>query len=165
MIGLILILRGNLGSGIGLVVVGRLADILDGIVAEATKTKSPVGEAVDATIDKIVAFAALTVLTFVGLVPLFVGVLFLIHNVVTIGIFGLARLKGGGLHPNTLGKISTAGEWIVVTGFTAVYAFGPQTPLFDTLKVGLYLLSGAIFVLAVISIMAYMRQAFRVSHD
>ena len=49
--------------GLTLIVMGRLLDIADGLAAEATHTKSPLGELFDATIDKVG-----TVLTVVVLV-------------------------------------------------------------------------------------------------
>src|SRR6478609_9535796 len=51
--GLVLLLQGQSWAGVALLVIGRLLDIVDGAVAEATGTKSPLGEIVDASFDKL----------------------------------------------------------------------------------------------------------------
>src|SRR5690606_15766775 len=47
------LLREQYITGILLVAGGRLLDVVDGLVAEATHTKSPLGEMLDAAVDKI----------------------------------------------------------------------------------------------------------------
>src|SRR5690349_11384075 len=54
-IGLAAINRQHIWKGLVLLAMGRLCDILDGSAAEYTGTKSPLGEAVDASLDKIAA--------------------------------------------------------------------------------------------------------------
>lgn len=158
--GLVFVWQGSLALGLALLLIGRLADLFDGMIAHATKTKSPVGEAVDATIDKIVALAALTVLSYLGLVPFFIGALFLLHNITNVCLFGLARLRGTRLHPNRTGKLSTAGEWLAVVGFTLVYGFGPQTHQYDNAKVGLYIFSGVMLAMGLVSVINYAHHVF-----
>src|SRR5260370_1427998 len=64
--GLVLITVNSVLLGTLLVIIGRMADILDGIVAEMTHTKSPLGELIDATIDKMILLAAIVVLALDG---------------------------------------------------------------------------------------------------
>ncbi len=52
-VGLSEVYRHQYAVGIVALIVGRLADLLDGLVAEKTRTKSPLGEILDASIDKI----------------------------------------------------------------------------------------------------------------
>src|SRR4051794_15939162 len=54
--GLYLIAHSQIVTGILTVLAGRAADIIDGYIAHRTGTKSPLGEAVDVTIDKITIF-------------------------------------------------------------------------------------------------------------
>lgn len=56
--------NGNYVQGLGLTLAGRADDLLDGLVAKATKTRSKNGALLDASADKIGAAAALGTLTY-----------------------------------------------------------------------------------------------------
>ncbi len=97
-----------------LLILGRSADLLDGWIAEATATKSPLGEAVDTTIDKIVtltvALAAITSGLLSG------GQLTAIAAPqAAIAVVALWRVSHGRrLHPGIIGKLSMAYVWVVL---------------------------------------------------
>jgi phosphatidylglycerophosphate synthase len=110
--GLYLFYKNQLIDGCGAIVIGRLCDLLDGLVAEHTKTKSPLGEFVDATVDKILIVLALFVLVNLGLIPLLVGTVLFIHACYMIGIAAVARIKRISIHPSASGKYATAFEWV-----------------------------------------------------
>ena len=121
LIGALLMVRGllflrddQLIRGTVLVLVGRFADILDGIVADYTKTKSPLGEAIDATVDKILLILALYVLLDKSLIPLVVGAFMAVHAVYNIAVSTIARQLKARLHPSRAGKLSAAIEWMSV---------------------------------------------------
>ena len=121
LIGVILVVRGlyclahgQLISGTATLLVGRLADILDGLVAELTKTKSPLGEGVDATVDKILIVATLYVLIDKQLLPLVVGVVMAVHAAYAIGVSTIARKLHVDLHPSRAGKLGATLEWTSV---------------------------------------------------
>lgn len=108
---------GYSGWGIICVAFGRLADILDGAVAQATGTKSGVGEAIDASIDKITILAALIVFSIADIVPLAVIALIALRNSVNIGLSLIARARKKILHPSRAGKLAAASEWTTLLFF------------------------------------------------
>lgn len=104
-------------SGVILLTVGRLADILDGILAQRTGTKSPLGEAVDAGFDKIGALASLIVLAVEGLLPWPVAVVIGLQSIANILLALYARSKKSVIHPSRIGKLSAVGIWAVILLF------------------------------------------------
>lgn len=121
LIGAVLVIYGlwaltehRLREGFELVFVGRMADILDGFVADHTKTKSPLGEAIDASTDKILVVCALIILLDHQLLPLFVGICMAIHAVYVSGVSIIARRLHVAIHPSRSGKLCGAFEWLCV---------------------------------------------------
>lgn len=126
-IGLWQVVADNLLVGFILIAVGRAADILDGAVAHATGTKSNVGEALDASIDKIVVIAALGVLVGTGIVPLLAAGLMVVRNSANITLSLLAKAHKKVLHPSRAGKLAGGLEWVslllfVLSAFAAEQA-------------------------------------------
>ena len=110
-VGLAYIYQGDMARGLALLIIGRVADIADGMVAARTKTKSPLGETVDAVADKLIMLAALIVFVVAGIVPLAVVVLIAAHNGVS-ALFGVAaKVRKRVLHPSWPGKLATAFQW------------------------------------------------------
>src|SRR5580700_510193 len=105
-IGLYDLAHAQLITGVALLLIGRMADILDGMVADHTKTKSPLGEAVDAATDKILTIVALYVLLDNQLIPLIVGLVMAVHAVYNILVSTVARRLHVSLHPSSTGKLS-----------------------------------------------------------
>ncbi len=132
----------HLWRGISIVVVGRLADIADGLVANRTGTKSTLGEAVDATCDKIGAFTVLVVFAVKGFAwwpaPLAIGV----YNVINSSIGLLAKRRRIAIHPRRSGKLSAAGQWLALFGLAA------STALHQSHWSGLSIASLAVLVIA-----------------
>lgn len=121
LIGAILVLRGlyelahaQLITGIAMLLIGRMADILDGMVADYTKTKSPLGEAVDAATDKVLTILALYVLLDKSLIPIIIGVVMAVHALYNIAVTTVARRLHISLHPSLTGKLSALFEWASV---------------------------------------------------
>jgi phosphatidylglycerophosphate synthase len=104
----------SLVTGTIAVLIGRTADILDGYVAHITQTKSPLGEAVDAAVDKILLGVTGIVLIGYGLVPLAVGILLLAHVIYNAILTALTTHRKFRLHPILPGKLATASEWIFI---------------------------------------------------
>ncbi len=112
--GLWIILDGETVKGLGFIAAGRIADVADGIIAERTKTKSPLGETIDATVDKIVIGATLLVLGAMELVPwLIIGIVAL-QNIANVIISVVAKLRDKTIHPSRLGKVSAAFSWVTI---------------------------------------------------
>lgn len=110
-IGLFFLSSGQLIDGIWAIFIGRVADILDGMVADYTKTKSPLGEAIDASVDKVVIVLALFVLVDKNLLPILIGLTMGIHALYNAGVSVVARRFKISLHPSRAGKLSAVFEW------------------------------------------------------
>lgn len=118
--GLFLILNSEIVSGLLLLTIGRIADLLDGIIAEYTKTKSPLGELVDAVADKLVIAVAIIVFAALELVPWPIVALIAIQNIFTGLAVVIGRLRNIRIHPSKYGKYSTALAWVTLI----FYPFG-----------------------------------------
>lgn len=155
-IGLFAIMNNQLAWGTLAVFLGRCADVLDGWVAERTGTKGPVGEAIDAAIDKIVIAAALIVLLAYELLPLAVGILMAWHTVYNILLAVLAQLRSISLHPSRAGKLSVAWEWLAVGLFlSSAAAQGTSSVLAFLLVVGAWLSFASFMALGAYSSLGY----------
>jgi phosphatidylglycerophosphate synthase len=104
-----------------LLMVGRLADLADGLVADWTGTKSPVGEAMDAIIDKIELALVVIVIWLLSLLPTAVFIVFAVHTVSNVVLSTFANYKTERLHPSRSGKLAAAGEWAVIALFVLHY--------------------------------------------
>jgi phosphatidylglycerophosphate synthase len=124
--GLYYIFTDELGWGFVCVAVGRFADLLDGALAQATGTKSSVGEAVDAGLDKIIIFVAIIAFLATGAVPLWAAIIIAVRNVIimTLGLLGKAHHIT--LHPSRAGKYAAATEWAAILLFILATAFSAQ---------------------------------------
>lgn len=127
--GLVALLQHSFWLGAVLLVVGRLLDVADGLVAQATKTKSPLGELFDATADKIGTFLTIIVLlvanvTYWWLIVALIGPQIIISLVVL-----YKKQHGRTTHPTRPGKLSMAGAWVAIVGVIIVKALGGFMPL------------------------------------
>jgi len=138
--GLVLVYDGALVGGLLLLAIGRIADLLDGLIAEYTKTKSPLGELIDAVVDKLVIAFAVVVFLAVGIVPwplvITVAILNGFNGVVSV----LGRMRGRVIHPSKFGKYSTALAWITLI----FYPLGQWVGAHESLVTGAILVAGAI---------------------
>ncbi|HXH26533.1 MAG TPA: CDP-alcohol phosphatidyltransferase family protein [Candidatus Acidoferrum sp.] len=120
--GVVHIANHQLFLGLAAISIGRIADAFDGAVADITGTKSPLGEALDATLDKLLLLAILIVSALTNLAPLW-ALAGITAVSLLVGCLGLtAKLRKQELHPDIFGKLSTAGLWItlVLYGITAL---------------------------------------------
>lgn len=113
--------------GLCLIAIGRLADLADGYVAELTKTKSRLGEAVDATCDKL-AVGTIAIATFASqYAPHWFLVYFAAYNLHMV-LFGLVWGRQFRLHPSRSAKLAMFTSWIAILCLIA-YAKLPTTPI------------------------------------
>lgn len=122
--GLASLLHGQSWWGFTLVAVGRSADLLDGAVADKTGTKSPLGEAVDATFDKFELLLALIIFFIVDAIPLAAIVAVTIVNLAIALLSMRARIVRVTLHPSRIGKFATAAQWVAMTLYLLATAMG-----------------------------------------
>lgn len=120
--GLFDVLRENYWSGSVLIIIGRLCDLLDGWLAESTGTKSPLGELLDASIDKLGTILTIVIFYIANLAPFWVLTLLLLPHIVIIAISIIARRNNVTLHPSRVGKVSMAALWVALFGLLIVRA-------------------------------------------
>ncbi len=125
-IGLWRIYNDELFVGLVAITVGRVADIMDGMVAHATATKSALGEALDASIDKIVVILAIIVFIISGVVPLLAAVVIAVRNGANIVLTLLAKAQKRQIHPSRAGKLAGGLEWASLILFVGAALFAEQ---------------------------------------
>lgn len=111
---LVALAHGQYWSAIIALILGRLADIADGAVAEATKTKSTLGEAFDAVVDKIALGLAMIVLLSLGFIPLFIGAYMALQGVYNSFLLSVAKQRNYKIHPSPAGKVGAFLQWISI---------------------------------------------------
>jgi phosphatidylglycerophosphate synthase len=111
LIGLFILSMDNILASIALISIGRAADVIDGYVADKTGTKSPLGEAVDVSTDKIIGFVTLVVLLLIYLMPVVFIVIVGIQNIINTLIGLAARFQRIHIHPTREGKLAVAATW------------------------------------------------------
>ena len=149
LIGLWIVVVHSLWEGTFLVGFGRLADILDGIIAHRTGTKSPLGRAIDATLDKIGAVLALSVFALHNILPVWVAAAILLQNVANILVSIYAPWRRIFLNPSEAGKIATAGFWLTIVVFVAgrlVAGSGMSVFTYPVLFIAYVLAFGSLFL-------------------
>lgn len=117
LIGLVGILRHAYWWGFALIVLGRLCDILDGLAAEATGTKSPLGEALDVACDKAGSILSFGALLLAHVISWPVAALLLLPNLSIIAFTRLAARRHTKLHPARSGKLAMAATWAALICF------------------------------------------------
>lgn len=119
--GLGLFIHGIVMLGLAFILAGRLVDILDGLVADLTHTKSPLGAMVDASFDKLIAFLTLIVFAMHGVLPFWVALAIGVQNIANVVLALIARQRYKRLYPSRLGKNAAAGFWFAIMLFMALY--------------------------------------------
>ena len=147
--GFIALVRQDYWLALTLVMVGRGLDLVDGWLAELTQTKSPLGEIMDATVDKLETIGVIIVLAVTEIAPRWVLAALAVPHVMIAIISILVRIQGKGLHPSRVGKVSMALLWLAVGGFIVLSIFNVATvgaaayvAMWLAVSLGLYALAG-----------------------
>ncbi len=117
-----LLVRHKYLLGFAVILLGRLADVFDGMIAERTKTKGPLGEFMDATIDKLALLVLLMALIAEQLVPAFVLAIVIVQSSINVLVSAIAKAKKISLRPTAQGKIATAAVWMCLFSFAVLQA-------------------------------------------
>lgn len=149
--GLIALLNNDFWIGFSLLVIGRLFDILDGMVAEWTKTKSPLGEIIDAVADKVGTVLTIIVVLMMGITYWWVIVALVIPQAFISVVIFYKKQKGIAVHPTRAGKLSMAAAWMGIVG---LFVSKPLNELLF-LMVGTYILIGLSLVLGLYALWQY----------
>jgi phosphatidylglycerophosphate synthase len=96
---------------------GRVLDIVDGMVANATGTKSPLGEAIDAIFDKLGTLAVLVGAVVEHIVPGWVAALIVLHHLSNSVVAYIGWRHQAKIHPTEGGKLSMTFEWLALGCF------------------------------------------------
>jgi phosphatidylglycerophosphate synthase len=99
-------------TGTVLLATGRICDILDGWLAELTRTKSPLGEFLDAAIDKVLTILAVATFFVLHIAPAWVLMALVTPHVLIVVILLGWRIRKQAFHPSLVGKLSMAGVWL-----------------------------------------------------
>ena len=85
---------------------GRICDVLDGWLAEITRTKSPLGELLDAGIDKIITILAVAAFFVAHIAPAWALIALVIPHILIVVIMFRWRIRKRAIHPSLAGKLS-----------------------------------------------------------
>ncbi len=109
----------NYKNGFTKIAVGRLMDVFDGVVAEETGTKAPLGEKLDATIDKLEAFVTLPTLANNDVMTKKIAGIFMANHLINAGISLYAKKRNIPIHVSRDGKLATLAQWstIILNGY------------------------------------------------
>jgi phosphatidylglycerophosphate synthase len=139
--------------GLAGIIIGRLFDIADGIAADKTGTKSPLGELLDASFDKLIV--ALTLVAFfVGhIAPWYVLLALFVPQFALAAISFVQYWWGKRLHPSRFGKYGMALAWIGLVGLLLIKAADKAS--LNVLSVTIYTCIGASVALACLTLVDY----------
>jgi phosphatidylglycerophosphate synthase len=146
------------------IILGRVCDIADGLVAEKTETKSPLGEAVDATVDKISMAHGLYVLSETDTLPVFTTATFFTQNVVNAAATAIAKKRGVELHPSAEGKVTTLLQWAAIGGYvihSALNEPGNRPAANSHIETASHAISGGATILGAVVNLQYMQTALQ----
>lgn len=129
LVGLAVIFQQQLWVGLGLVLGGRLLDVIDGLVADKTRTKSPLGELWDATADKLGTLLTIVTLWYGGIVNGWVIVALCTPQLLIPLVVYINRRRGTYIHPTRMGKIGMATTWVSIGMLFAGSALGAPVVL------------------------------------
>jgi phosphatidylglycerophosphate synthase len=152
--GLISVLAQHYWLGLGMLATGRVLDIVDGVVANATGTKSPLGEIMDATVDKITTFLTIVVLFIVALNQWWAITLILIPQLITPFVSLYKRTHHIDIHPTRPGKLSMATAWVSIVGLLIIKAV-EGSAIIPALSILVYALIIVSFVLGLYALWQY----------
>lgn len=105
------------GVGATLIALGRCFDIVDGWLAERTGTKSPLGEAVDASFDKLSTLGVLLAVGLEHIVPWWVVGIIAAHHAINSVVAYIGWRRKLAMRPVLAGKLSTVLEWLALCAF------------------------------------------------
>jgi len=120
----------NTAEGLAECAVGRLADVLDGIVARMTGQTSNTGAALDATTDKIVMAKILYEMNKKGLAPKHVLGTVAVLNSINAAATGIANLRSdekAETRPTKSGKVGLAMETAALVAYAAAELVDKRT--------------------------------------
>lgn len=117
--------QGQKPSGFIKMLGGALGDWIDGKVAARTETKSPLGETLDASLDKAKMLGALVVLGVTEVVPVLPLVIVGTQNLANTVFTGIAKARHREVHAEMSNKLTPWVQGIGLAGFIASDIISP----------------------------------------
>ena len=151
--GLFALLVGEYWTGLIALAVGRLLDIVDGMVAQQTGTKSPLGELLDAAVDKIGTLLTIIVLFIAGISFWWLIALLLLPQLIIPFVTLYKRSKNKKIHPTRAGKLSMASLWVSIVGLILIKALALE--MFHPTAIVVYVISVISFKLGLYALWQY----------
>jgi phosphatidylglycerophosphate synthase len=161
---MLLVYQRHLLLAVALLCIGRLADLADGVIADWTGTKSPVGEAMDAVVDKIELILAVVVIGLLALMPVAVFITLAVHALYNVILSLTLHFRGDKMHPSRSGKFAAAVEWAAAAIFVLHYGLPMSTSLRNLTSLVAWMLFGVFVVLALVSSYQYTKE-LRISDE
>jgi phosphatidylglycerophosphate synthase len=134
--------------GLLFIVVGRLLDIADGWVAQATGTKSPLGERLDVISDKAGIILALIIFVAVHLASYWLLAALILPQILLPIITTITYRQGRRLHPSVIGKLGIAATSASLLGLILIKALAPSPTWFSDIVYALSVVAMAMSLYA-----------------
>ena len=156
--GLWIVVTRSLWEGTILISIGRIADLVDGMIAHRTGTKSPFGRLLDASLDKAGALLSLFIFAAVGVLPIWIAAFIAAQNITNIALSTYAPWRHTLLKPSLAGKLSTAAFWLTIVGFVGATLLHESTPAFIYVPAYFiaYIVTALALMLGVIASLGYL---------
>lgn len=147
--------------GLWLLATGRFCDLIDGTVASATRTKSPLGEIIDTTADKIAAFATLFVFAVSHVAPWQIMLIIGLQSLLIAGLGLSAYRLHKRPHVVAAGKVGGAALWAGLLSFAVATALHSHSTAHQLWLICAYGFCVIGFSSSCIAITAYARSLHR----
>jgi len=136
---LILVSNQRYGAGLVIFMAAGVTDTIDGVIARLTESKSAVGATLDPLADKLLLVSSFVVLTWAGVIPVWLFILVLTRDVVILaGYLAIYFLSTPmDIDPTPVGKLNTFNEMFTV-GFALVTLARPDIPMATVNQVAWY---------------------------
>jgi phosphatidylglycerophosphate synthase len=141
-------------------IVGRCQDVVDGWAAQQTQTKSPLGELLDAGLDKVGTCMTIVVLYSYNDASWWILLLLVLPHIFISTITFISIKQRKHLHPSTRGKISMASAWLSLLGFVAMRA--TNVTFHSTLGIATYTTAVLSIAIGMSATLGYTRELHKV---
>lgn len=157
--GLILVSGEDHIMAIVVLALGRLCDLLDGWLADKTATKSPLGEKIDASFDKVSTGAAVAGLVLLGILPGIIAAGLIVPHAIIAVLALIAFAAKKPFHPSIIGKLSMAALWLTILVFMAIPALPSNVQSQgELIALGVFYMTTA---LGVAALLGYIMELYR----
>ncbi len=119
------ILEDRILLGTILIGIGRAIDLVDGLVADRSGTKSYVGEAFDSIADKLTALAVFIVFWVAGIMLAWQIIVFLLLQIINSFVTVRSKLINATIHTSPTGKKASFTMWLTVGLYALAFVITP----------------------------------------